>query len=309
MRCPRRAQALGAGAGSRAIFPRSCGLGLRAAACAIAALLLLWACSTVPYTQRSQLVLLPESQELALGAAAFEEVLQKEKAVSDPRLVDPVREVGLRIAAVAERPDYEWEFAVLRKDDTVNAFALPGGKVAVYTGLFPVAATRSGLAAVLGHEVAHVLARHGAERMSQGLLLEIGAAGIAAALGGASPTTRQAILQAYGLGAQIGYLLPFSRSQESEADHIGLILMAKAGYDPRAALGLWDRMEEAAQREERGAPPEFLSTHPSYDTRRQNIQGWLDEALAYFDPATAAVDGPLPRIEPDQADAAGKGAE
>jgi predicted Zn-dependent protease len=151
--------------------------------------------------------------------------------------------------------------------------------VAVYTGLFPVAQDEAGLAVVMGHEVAHALARHGAERMSQGVAAQIAGTGLAVAVSGSSPATRNAVMGAFGLGAQYGVLLPFNRSQESEADHIGLILMAKAGYDPAAALGLWKRMEASAGGQ---SPSEFLSTHPSYGTRQSTIESWIPEARTYF---------------------------
>jgi metalloendopeptidase OMA1, mitochondrial len=250
--------------------------------CLILALFLvaLTGCATVPYTHREQLILVPTSQELQLGATAYREVLSKAVIVHNPKFVDPVRQVGQRIATAANRPDYKWEFNVIDDDSMINAFALPGGKVAVYTGLFPVAQDDAGLAVVLGHEVAHALAHHGAERMSQGLLAQIGAIGLSVALGGSNPQTAQAVMQAYGLGAQYGVLLPFSRGQEAEADHIGLILMAKAGYDPHAAIGLWERMEKMNEK----SPPEFLSTHPSYGARLANIRGWLPEAERYYKP-------------------------
>jgi predicted Zn-dependent protease len=251
-------------------------------------LLLSAGCSTVPYTNRSQLMLMSESQDLQLGAAAFSEVLKKEKVVRDPQLVEPVQRVGQRIAAAAEKPEYQWEFVVIDDPKTANAFALPGGKVAVYTGLFPIARDEAGLAVVMSHEVAHALARHGAERMSQGTLIQIGAVGVAVATSGAgaSSGTQQAIMQAYGLGSTVGLALPFGRSQESEADHIGLILMAKAGYDPRAAAGFWQRMAGA---EQSGRPPEWLSTHPSPETRITDIEKWIPDALAYFKPPGAPV--------------------
>ena len=258
----------------------------------VAALIVGAGCTIVPYTKRSQLVLVSESDMLGLGAQAYQQVLSKEKISTDPKAVGIVRRVGERIAAVADRKDYRWEFNVIKADKTINAFALPGGKVAVYTGLFPVAKDEAGLAVVLGHEVAHALARHSAERMSQGMLLQLGAAGVAAALGGSDPTTRNMAMQALGLGAQVGVILPFGRSQESEADHIGLILMAKAGYDPEAALGLWQRMEKASE----GAPPEFLSTHPSYGTRQADIRKWLPEARSYYRPAPGITDEPLPSL-------------
>jgi predicted Zn-dependent protease len=218
-------------------------------------------------------------------------VLRKSRVVTSPAFVEPVEQVGRRIAAVSDRPSYHWRFVVLADPREANAFALPGGKVAVYTGLFPVAHNTEGLAVVLGHEIAHVLARHGAERMSQGLLAQLGGTVLAAVLG-SSPDGDRA-LAAYGLGAQVGVLLPYSRTQESEADHIGLLLMARAGYDPNAAIAFWRRMERAASS---GGPPEFLSTHPSRGTREEQIRVWLPEAMALYAAASHAPDVPLPAI-------------
>jgi predicted Zn-dependent protease len=267
--------------------------GRRRAGAALALTLLAVAgCSTVPYTNRSQFMVMSESDDLKLGAAAYQQVLKKEKIVHDPQITAPVQEVGRRIAAAADKPDYQWEFTVIDDPKQANAFCLPGGKVAVYTGIFPIAKDEAGLATVIGHEVAHALARHGAERMSTGLALQAAGAAVAIATGGQSAATQQAVMAAYGLGAQYGVALPFSRSQESEADRIGLILMAKAGYDPRAALGLWRRMEQYAGGK---GPPEWLSTHPAESTRQQNIQNWIAEAQQYFQPPPAP-DNPLPAI-------------
>lgn len=250
-------------------------------------------CATVPYTKRSQLILLSESEEMQLGVAAYQEVLKKEDVVHDPAFTEPLRKVGERIARVANKPEYDWEFNVIDDPTQVNAFALPGGKVAVYTGLYPVAQDEAGLAVVIGHEVAHALARHGAERMSQGLVAQLAAVGLSVAVGDASPATQSAVMQAFGLGAQVGVLLPFGRAQESEADHIGMILMAKAGYDPAAALKLWQRMEARASS---GAPPEFLSTHPSYQTRQKNIRSWMAEAERYYNPDPNLTVSELPAL-------------
>lgn len=235
-------------------------------------------CATAPYTKRSQFIVVPESYETSLGVDAYRQVLGKEKITHDPKFVDPVREVGQRIAKAADKPDYRWEFNVIDDPKTANAFALPGGKIAVYTGLFPIARDSAGLAAVLGHEVGHALAHHAGERMSQNLAVQVLGTGLSVGLGGQSSETQSAIMQAFGLGAQVGVLLPFSRTQEAEADHIGLILMAKAGYDPHAALDLWKRFAKM----EKKSPPEYLSTHPNYDTREQNISGWLPEAMGYY---------------------------
>lgn len=267
---------------------------LRRRAAGLLGLIFLLGCVTAPYTKRTQLILLSQGEETQLGAAAYKEVLQEAKITRDPAFVEPVRSVGERIARAAEKPDYRWEFNVIDEPRQVNAFALPGGKVAVYTGLFPVAQDEAGLAVVMGHEVAHALARHGAERMSQGVVAQIAATGLAVAVSGSSPATRNAVMGAFGLGTQVGVLLPFGRTQESEADHIGLILMAKAGYDPAAAVGLWQRMEANAAGQ---GPPEFLSTHPAYGTRQQNIESWLAEARTYYKPDPSLKVEPLPGIK------------
>ncbi|MFN8644495.1 MAG: M48 family metallopeptidase [Candidatus Binatia bacterium] len=200
--------------------------------------------------------------------------------------------VGRRIAAAADKPDYQWEFTVIDDPKQASAFCLPGSKVAVYASIFPIAKDENGLAVVIGHEVAHALARHGAERMSTSMALQAAGLAVAIAAGGQSAGTQQAIMGAYGLGAQVGVALPFSRSQESEADRIGLILMAKAGYDPEAAIGLWQRME---QHSDGKRPPEWLSTHPAEATRQEDIRGWIAEARQYLVPPPAP-NAPLPAI-------------
>ena len=263
----------------------------------VLALTLLSACTTTPFTNRTQLIVVSPAQEVELGAAAFQDVVGKARVVRDPRITEPVVRVGKRIAAVSGRDDYEWEFVVIDDPRQANAFALPGGKVAVYTGLFPVASDEAGLAAVMGHEVAHAIARHGAERMTQGTLtglaLEIANAGAGSVMGGSSPQVRSAVMQALGLGAQVGVILPFGRSQESEADRIGLVLMARAGYEPEAALRLWQRMEAAAD----GArSPEFLSTHPGFETRQDNIRSWLEEARREYRHDPGMTIRELPKI-------------
>jgi predicted Zn-dependent protease len=189
-----------------------------------------------------------------------------------------VSEVGRRIAAAADKPDYKWEFVVI-EDKSVNAFALPGGKVAFNTGIMPVCQDEAGIAAVMGHEVAHALARHGSERMSQQQALSIGGVALMAAISGTSPMVKEGVSQAYGLGAQVGVLLPYSRKHELEADKIGMILMAKAGYDPRQAVSFWERMLAT---KEGSAPPQFLSTHPSDQKRVEELKGFLPEAMKYY---------------------------
>jgi predicted Zn-dependent protease len=252
---------------------------------------LLAACRTAPITGRKQLSLIPESQEVAMGLTAYQDVLSKSKLSNDPEVNAQVRRVGERIARAADRTDYQWEFKVINDDKTVNAFCLPGGKVAVYTGILPIARNDAGLATVLSHEVAHALARHGGERISTGLLAQIGLLGLDAVLTtrGSSPQAIETINAAYGLGAQVGVILPFSRTQESEADHIGLILMAKAGYDPSAAIGFWERMN--ASEKGSGRPPEFLSTHPGTDRRIEQIKAWLPEAERYYRPDSKETKG------------------
>ena len=241
---------------------------------ALVALLAL-GCAKVPYTHRSQLILVSQRDENALGAQAFTQVVSKSRIDQSPGLNRDVVEVGERLARVANRPDFQWKFVVI-DDPKVNAFCLPGGKVAVYTGILPVAQDQAGLAVVLGHEIAHALARHGAERMSQGMVAQSVGQALAIGLGGGAESTM--ILAAYGLGAQYGVLLPYGRTQESEADHIGLLLMAQAGYDPRVAVEFWRRMERTG-----GGTPEFLSTHPSHGTRVKQLSEWMPEATRLYD--------------------------
>ena len=263
---------------------------------------LLLSCATNPYTERSQLLLLSEGYEMELGAQAYGQVLNdpKNHISKDPREVEPVKRVAARIIEAAKKSKYaetakrfDWQVTVIKDDKTRNAFALPGGKIAVYTGIFPMAQNEAGLAAIMGHEVVHALARHGAERMSQGLATQILLTGADIALtgGGAGAGTRQAVMQALGLGAQVGVILPFSREHESEADYIGVLLAAQAGYDPREAIRVWQRMEQAGGEQ----PPEFLSTHPGHGTRIAQLQSWMPEALGYYKQASPApVVGKLP---------------
>jgi predicted Zn-dependent protease len=256
---------------------------------AIAALL--FACSTVPLTGRRQLDLVPSDQIMAMSAQQYGQVLDEHTVIrgtDDARMVD---RVGNRIRSAVERylasqnqsqllQGYNWEFNLI-EDDSANAWAMPGGKVAVYTGILPITQNENGLATVLGHEVAHAVARHGNERMSQGLLTQMGGAALAVALSQNPSQTDSLFMAAYGIGSQVGVLLPFSRLQESEADHLGLIFMAMAGYDPRGALDFWQRMDAQSKG---GQPPEFLSTHPGHDTRVQRIRENLPEAMRYYQP-------------------------
>lgn len=241
-------------------------------------------------------MMVSQAEELQLGARAYREVLDKEKILTHPAMTRQVERVGRAIAAVADKPDYDWEFAVIDAPATANAFALPGGKVAVYSGLFAVAQNDAGLATVIGHEVAHALARHGAERMSEGAVAQLVGQALSVAVSGKSAATRDAVMQAYGLGAQVGVMLPYSRQMESEADHIGLILMAKAGYDPSASIGLWERMGKFGKA---GRPPELLSTHPHPETRIEQLRQWMPEAEGYYRRAASRPPiEPLPAVSP-----------
>jgi predicted Zn-dependent protease len=246
-----------------------------------ALLLVVVACQTVPITGRRQLLLLPEGTELQMGLASYQEVLAKAKVSTDPAVNAQVTRVGQRIAEATGRTDYAWEFRVI-EDKQVNAFALPGGKVAVYTGILPVTRDDAGLAAVLGHEVAHATARHGGERVSQQLLVTTSLAAVQVALSGRDPAMVQSVAGLLGAGASVGLLLPWGRQQEAEADHLGLIYMAKAGYHPSAARDLWVRMAELGK--SRARPPEFLSTHPAPETRIRQIEAWIPEALQHYRP-------------------------
>jgi predicted Zn-dependent protease len=247
---------------------------LRRVPIVLAASLWLAACATVPYTNRKQINFISGEQENQLGLDAYKDVKTKNKISTDPQINAMVQRVGKRIAAAADQPNWDWQFTVIDDPKTVNAFCLPGGRIAVYTGILPLTKDDSGLAVVLGHETAHALAHHGAERMSDETLMTVP---LTVLLEGQSQEAQQLAQEAFGIGVQ----LPFSRKQESEADHIGLILMAKAGYDPHAALPFWQSMAAMSQGK---APPAFLSDHPSDAQRIEKIKEELPEALRYFKP-------------------------
>ena len=247
-------------------------------------LLLLVACAKVPITNRTQFIILPRAFEMQLGASAYVSMLETEKVSKNKHYAQTVTRVGQRIAAASHTPNLRWRYTVFDNDKQVNAFALPGGKIGVYTGMMPVAKTEAGLATVMAHEVAHATARHGGERLSLGILLEMGSAALASAMKKKDKKTQSRVLAAYGIGTTLVVALPFSRKQESEADRIGLIYMAKAGYDPREAIPFWERMGAAG----RGAPPEFLSTHPGYRTRIKNLRKWMPEAMEYYEASRKA---------------------
>jgi metalloendopeptidase OMA1, mitochondrial len=258
-------------------------------------------CAKNPYTGRHQLLMIPASQEQAMGLQAYKQVLSDPKIniSKDPKEVEPVQRVAARVIEAAKKSKYaelankyDWQVSVIKDDRTQNAFALPGGKIAVYTGIFPVAQNEAGLAAIMGHEVVHALARHGAERMSQGLVAQ--GLVIGATLGAASQGVNPQIAQmAGGALAQYGYVLPYSRKHESEADYIGLLLAADAGYDPQEAVRVWERMEQLTQGQQ---PPQFLSTHPSHGTRIKQLQEQMPEALARYEAAPHATAAQLPAV-------------
>ncbi|MBE2214244.1 MAG: M48 family metallopeptidase [Opitutaceae bacterium] len=245
-------------------------------------LVLLTGCYTVPETGRKSLMLVPIGQETQLGETSFADIKAQRKVSNDPYMTATVTRVGTRIAHVVGNalPNAEWEF-VLFDDDTPNAFALPGGKVGVHTGLFRIAQTDDELAIVMGHEIAHVIARHGSERMSQGILLAAGGVALDVALDDKDSSERQAWLAAYGVGATFGVLLPYSRLNENEADEIGLRYAARAGYDPRAAIDFWTRMKEES--EGKTKPPEWMSTHPSDDTRIKKLHQFMPIAVEEYE--------------------------
>ncbi len=244
-------------------------------------LILLASCATVPETGRRQLLLVSAGEETQLGLTEFQKLKQSTPVSKDTRINEMVRRVGQRIAAVAPLPDAQWEFVVFDDPKTANAFCLPGGKVGVYTGILPITEVESGLAAVIGHEVSHAVARHGGERMSQALLTQLGGQGLSAAMQNNSEQARNLALGIYGGAATVGWVLPHSRAQESEADHLGLIYMARAGYDPRAAVEFWQRFAEY-NKGHGNQQWQFLSTHPLDETRINQLEAEMPAALAEY---------------------------
>jgi predicted Zn-dependent protease len=254
----------------------------------IAALVI--SCSSVPLTGRRQLNLIPGSTMLSMSSQQYGDFLKSNKVVrTDDKQTKMVQKVGKKIQGAVEQyfseqnmsdrlNGYNWEFNLVESKE-VNAWCMPGGKVVVYSGILPVTKTENGLAVVMGHEIAHAVAEHGSERMSQGLIAQFGGVALTEILKEKPEQTKQLWMTVFGLGAQYGALLPFSRVQESEADHLGLIFMAMAGYDPNGSVEFWQRMAEQKGGQ---APPEFMSTHPSDETRIEDIKGELPEAMTYF---------------------------
>ncbi len=245
-------------------------------------------CSTVPISGRSQMAFLPDSMINSMSLQQYNEFLQQHQLSSNQHQADMVKRVGLNIQRAVEQyfrqknqsgelKNYRWEFNLV-DDPQVNAWCMPGGKVVVYTGILPIAKDDKGLAVVMGHEIAHAIAKHGNERMSQGYMASFGQLVLSQLTKKESEETQKLLMTAYGAGATVGVLLPFSRKHESEADHLGLIFMAMAGYDPNEAVTFWQRMGK----EGGPKPPEFMSTHPSDETRVKNLKKLIPEAMPYY---------------------------
>ncbi|MBI5580362.1 MAG: M48 family metallopeptidase [Deltaproteobacteria bacterium] len=264
--------------------------GAHPCALALICLICLIACAEVPITHRQSLHLVPDSELLSLSYQEYNQVLHQSRLSTDPQKVQMVRRVGNRISQSAEAflreagqgaslKNYTWQFNLIEDEKTANAWVMPGGRAAVYSGILRYTVDDAGLAVVLGHEVGHAIAGHGNERMSQGLLAQLGGVALAVALSTQPQQTQGLFMAAYGAGANLGVLLPYSRLEESEADRIGLVLMARAGYDPRQAIPFWERMKS---QEGRSQTPELLSTHPAPVTRIEDIRRHLPEALKYY---------------------------
>ncbi len=255
----------------------------------ICVLFLIHSCATVPVTGRKQLDLVSSSEINTMSATQYQDVIKKGPLSTNKEQTEMIKRVGSRIQKGVEQymaakgwsdqlAGFQWEFNLIQDDKTVNAWCMPGGKVAFYTAILPICKDENGIAVVMGHEVAHAIANHGRERMSQGLIEQMGLGTLSAAMGQNPSATNQLFMQAVGMGSNLG-MLKFSRTHESEADHIGLIFMAMAGYDPHNAPIFWRRMVEMNKGEK---PPEFLSTHPSDETRIKALEGWLPEAMGYY---------------------------
>lgn len=251
-------------------------------------ILLFVACTTVPITGRQQLKLISSSELNAMAYQNYGEFLKENKLSENQEDTEMIKRVGNKIKIAVEdylasigqsniTEGFEWEFNLV-ENEQVNAWAMPGGKIVFYSGIIPVCKDEEGIAVVMGHEIAHVIAGHGNERMSQGMLAQLGGVALSAALKEKPEKTKNLFMSAYGLGAQVGVLLPFSRTHEKEADRLGLIFMAMAGYDPHAAPEFWKRMMKNSEGKE---PPQFLSTHPSSSTRIAEMEAAIPEALSY----------------------------
>jgi len=246
-------------------------------------------CSKVPLTNRRQLNFLPESQVLSLANDQYNQFIKENTVVTGTDKAKWVEEVGINVSKAVEKyfneqgnkkalKGYNWSFKLVQ-DENINAFCMPGGKIVVFTGLFKVVSSKDELAVVIGHEVAHAVAKHGDERMSQGLAAQFGGVALATALREKPALTQQLFMTSYGLGTQVGVLLPYSRLQETEADKLGLIFMAMAGYNPQVAPVFWEKMDQASNGQ---SPPELLATHPNPQKRITDIKAFMPEALKYY---------------------------
>ena len=255
-------------------------------------LLTMMACSTVPLTGRRQLSLVPESEMIALSLTEYGKFISSNKLSTDNNKTALVKRVGGRIAKAVEAymasqgqssslEGYNWEFNLV-ENPAVNAWCMSGGKVVVYTGLLQLAQSEAELATVLGHEISHAVARHGSERMSDQMLLQMGGTALSAALAQKPEQTKQLAMAAFGAGSQVGVILPFSRQNEYEADYMGLIFMSMAGYNPNESIGFWEKMSKQGG----SKPPEFLSTHPVDANRIARIKEKMPDAMAYYNKAT-----------------------
>lgn len=249
--------------------------------CTLSTTLVLIGCQQVPVTNRKRVLLSSEESENVMGLTAYEEVLKSEPLTKNEKAAELVKRVGARIAAVANRPDFEWEFNVI-ESETQNAFCLPGGKVAVYTGILPVCENEAGLAVVMSHEIAHAIARHGGERMTYQTAQNAGKSLVGYVMQKQDEQKQKMVLTAYGAASEYGVILPYSRKHEMEADQIGIMLMARAGYDPSEAPVFWERFSSAKSGE---APMEFMSTHPSDAHRAAALRELLTEAMKVYEAA------------------------
>lgn len=265
--------------------------------------IILAGCATVPLTGRKQLSVIPNSQLLPLSYSSYQDVLKESKLSTNQQQVAQVKNVGRNIQQAVENfmakndlsdklKGYEWEFNLI-EENTINAWCMPGGKVAFYTGIMLVCQDDAGVAVVMGHEIAHAIANHGSERMSQGLMQQLGGVALSVAIKDKPEETQALFYTAYGIGTTYGAMLPYSRLHETEADKLGLIFMAMAGYDPREAPKFWERMDAIT-----GSPPmpEWMSTHPSHESRIENLNEFMPEAMKYYDP-TGSSNAKPPRIK------------
>jgi predicted Zn-dependent protease len=254
----------------------------------LALVMMMQACSTVPLIGRKQVSLFPESEMVAMSLTSYSQFLSENKVSTNKEQSDMVKRVGARMSVAVEKylrdngfqdrvADFKWEFNLVQ-NDAANAWCMPGGKVVFYTGIMPLAKNDAGVAVVMGHEIGHAVARHGNERMSQQMLVQFGGIALSEAVKTKPEQTKSIFQTAYGLGTQLGVMLPYSRQHEYEGDKLGLIFMAMAGYDPKEAISFWERMAANST----GKTPEFLSTHPVEQNRIEAIKQYLPEAMKYY---------------------------